>query len=397
MCTPSPSCSHHRSSAGHCKQWQRSPLEPELLPRRSRHFQQVEAAKQVGIGVYTVLVFFSLLFLMAIASTANGFQAESRLVAKVDDSIITQQELDAEVLNQTLPLEQKLYAIRKAALENLITFRILEQEASNRGVTVAELRKQLAAGEVRVTAAQVEDAYRANASFFGSMSPDEAKERLRLDLETQQKMARYRSALAQLRQAARITRFLSEPRLPIVSNETAPSLGAKDAPVTVVEFVDFECSYCRAAVPTVRQVLSKYQTRVRLVFKHLPLQVHGLGFDAARAAFCAGQQNRFWEYHDALFAREKISTASFKEIAGVLGLKLPEFSECLAAEFSRQAVLKNLKEADRLGINSTPTFLVNGRLIQGAISRHEFERIIDQELEAAGELQVQPVPSARKD
>jgi len=395
MCKPSPSCSLDRSSRGHCKHWQRSPL--ELQAGRSRHFQQVEAAKQVRNGAYTILVFVTLLFLVAIVSTAKGFQADSQVVAKVNDSIITQQELDAEVLNQTLPLEQKLYAIRKAALENLITFRILEQEASNRGVTVAELRKQLAAGEVRVTSAQVEEAYLANASFFGSMSPDEAKERLRLDLETQQKMARYRSALAHLRQATRITRFLSEPRLPVAGIETGPSLGARDAPVTIVEFVDFECSYCRAAVPTLREVLSKYPTKVRVVFKHLPLQVHGLGFDAARAAFCAGQQNRFWEYHDALFAREKISTASFKEIAGMLGLKLPEFSECLAAESSRQAVLKNLKEADRLGIKSTPSFLVNGRLIQGAITRHEFERIIDRELETAASLQVQPPPSARKD
>ena len=123
-----------------------------------------------------------LILVLAVAASA---QTPETVVATVNSIEITQKQVDDSVAAQIYPLQQQLYAIRKAALENLITTKILESEAAARRISIDDLRKQLTLGEVNVTRAQVEDAYRQNASFFATMSPDEARERLRLDLENQ--------------------------------------------------------------------------------------------------------------------------------------------------------------------------------------------------------------------
>src|SRR6185295_15133741 len=110
-------------------------------------------------------------------------QSHETVVASVNNIEITEKQVDDSVATRIYPLQQQLYAIRKAALENLVVSKILESEAAARGISLEELRRQLTLGEINVTRAQVEEAYTQNASFFASMSPDEARERLRLDLE----------------------------------------------------------------------------------------------------------------------------------------------------------------------------------------------------------------------
>src|SRR5215211_508639 len=126
-------------------------------------------------------------------------QTPETILASVNGSEITQKQVDESVAARIYPSQQQLYAIRKAALDNLITTRLLESEATARSISVQELRRQLTLGEIKVTSAQVEEAYKQNASFFASMSPDEARERLRLDLENQGRMKNYRAGLEALR------------------------------------------------------------------------------------------------------------------------------------------------------------------------------------------------------
>jgi protein-disulfide isomerase len=340
------------------------------------------------------------LFFLSPGSDASVYgQTEDRSVATVNGRSITQKEVDSLIISQTLPLEEKLYAIRKAALDNLITSRLLADEAEKRGLSVAQLRKELAAGDVHITPNQVDEAYAENASFFASMSPDEAKERLRLDMENHARMQNYRVALGKLREAAKIDLLLLEPRVTLVTDDlAAPSIGPKEALVTVVEFSDFECPYCRGAQSAINQILTVYGKEVRLVFKHLPLQVHEQAFPAAQAAFCAGEQGAFWRYHDALFTSDSLSSDTFDNIASRLNLDVSKFKNCLTSGAAGAAVRSNMREATKSGINSTPTFIINGKLVRGAISFEEFKAIIERELKIAqssSRLQ-QPQP-ARKD
>ena len=220
------------------------------------------------------------------------------------------------------------------------------------------------------------------------MSPDEAKERIRLDLESQARMRSYREALAKLKENSGVRILLEEPRLPssaaAAAVDAAPATGAtREAAITITEFSDFQCPYCKQVQSTLKQILRDYRNEVKLIFKHLPLDIHPQAFASAQAAFCAGEQNSFWQYHDALFSAENPTPETFKQLAQQFKLNLPAFTVCLASEVSRNAVLKDVQEARRLGINGTPAFIINGKLVRGAISYEEFKSIIERELKSA--------------
>ena len=317
-------------------------------------------------------------------TTTVHAQAQETVVAKVNGTNITQKEVDNSLISQLLPLEQQIYALRRAALENLILRAILEDEAKKRGVSVEGLRKQLTAGKVEVLQSQVEEVYSENATVFASMSPDEAKERLRLDLESQARMRNYREAVLRLKEKADMELLLEEPKLRSVNGQSsAPSMGSKEAAITITEFSDFQCPYCREAQSAIKQILTNYGNNVRLIFRHLPLDIHAEAFASAQAAFCAGEQGFFWQYHDALFASEVLSPEARNRMASDLGLSTRRFSACLISEASRAAVQKDLQEARRLGINSTPTFVINGKLVRGALSFENFKAVIERELQSA--------------
>ena len=311
-------------------------------------------------------------------------QSDGQVLAVVNGEAITAAEIDGSITAQLLPLQQQMYALRKAALENLIVRAVLESEAKRRGASVEELRKQLAAGSVEVSPSQIEQVYLEHAATFAAMSPDEAKERIRLDLESQARMRNYRAALAELRRAAAVEIRLEEPRLPpLPGGDAAPSVGLRQAPVTITEFADFRCPYCKTAQQTIKQIVRDYGDAVRLVFRHMPLDVNSEAMTAAQAAVCAARQGFFWQYHDALFTAEDAAPATLRKIASGLRLDLKEFDACLGSEAARAAVLTDLREARRLGITGTPTFVVNGRLVRGAVGLGEFRGIVERELKSA--------------
>ena len=314
------------------------------------------------------------------ALSAHG-QTPDTALASVNGIEITQKQVDDSVAARIYPLQQQLYAIRKATLDNLITTRLLESEATARSISIEELRRQLTLGEINVTQAQVEEAYKQNASFFASMSPDEARERLRLDLENQSRMKNYRAGLEALRKKwvvkvnLAVPAFVSE-----LDDGVSPAKGSAKPLITIVEFSDFECPFCSAVQATLKQIMQTYGKEVRLVFKHMPLECHQNSLPAARAAYCAAEQDRFWQFHDALFASRELSPGLFDEIAADLGLGVPKFQACLSSENSRTAIIKDIETARLLRIESTPSFIVNGQLVKGALSFADFQKIIEREL-----------------
>ncbi len=336
-----------------------------------------------GISVFAIVTWSILL------GTAVYGQAPETVLASVNGVEITLKQVDDSVAARIYPLQQQLYAIRKATLENLVTSRLLESEAAARKVSLDELRRQLTAGEINITRAQVEEAYTQNASFFASMSPDEARERLRLDLESQARMKHYRAGLEALRKKWAVTLSFPPPQFVTeLDDGVSPVKGAAKPLVTIVEFSDFECPYCSEVQTALRQVMASYGKDVRLVFKHLPLEGHRNSLPAARAAYCAGEQDRFWQFHDALFTSRNLSAALFEEIASDLGIGMEKFRACLNSEHSRSAVVKDIESARLFRIESTPSFIVNGKLIKGSLSFAEFQKIIERELgQRAGQTQ----------
>jgi protein-disulfide isomerase len=338
----------------------------------------------------TIYMMMLIIFLIAAIGGSKAVNAQSpdSVVAIVNGKSITQKEVDDSITSQLLPLEQQLYALRKAALENLITRAVLEEAARKKSISLDELKKELTGGKVEISPAQVEELYTENASVFAAMSPDEAKERLRLDLETQERMKFYRAALAELRKTSSIELHLREPISPSVTSDvgSSPTMGPKDAAVTIVEFSDFQCPYCKGAQSTLKQILQKYGSQVRLIFKHLPLDIHAEAFASAKAAFCADEQGAFWKYQDALFASDSLSPAVLKKAASNLGLDLSKFGSCVNSVAAHTSILKDLAEAKRLGISSTRTFIINGRLFRGTPGLEDFQAVIQRELKSAQDI-----------
>jgi len=158
--------------------------------------------------------------------------------------------------------------------------------------------------------------------------------------------------------------------------------GAAAAPVTIVEFSDFHCPYCRGVQPTLSELLSKYGDRVRLVFRHFPVDtLHPSARKASEAAWCAQQQDKFWQYHDRLYlVGNDASPATLSRIATEVGLDANKFNSCTAGKDAPAAVEKDIDEARRLSLNGTPTFFINGRPFVGRQPMESFARVIDEEL-----------------
>jgi protein-disulfide isomerase len=164
--------------------------------------------------------------------------------------------------------------------------------------------------------------------------------------------------------------------------EGAPVRGSADAAVTLVEFSDFHCPFCRRVQPTLKELLERYPGKVKLVYRDFPIDsLHPEARRAAEAARCARDQGKFWEYHDVLFAEApKAAPEDLERFAGKVGLDLATFRSCLSGETHRAAVQRDFDDGTRLGVAGTPAFFINGRPFSGAKPIEEFARLVEEEL-----------------
>ena len=163
----------------------------------------------------------------------------------------------------------------------------------------------------------------------------------------------------------------------------APTLGPRDAAVTIVIFSDFECPFCAKVEPRIMALAERYPGAVRLVFKNQPLPMHERARLAAKAALAADEQGRFWEYHRALFAGRALDRDALESTARELGLNLSRFRTALDGDALERRLAADVVESHRLGVKGTPTFFVNGRRIVGAQPTEVFAATIDEELALA--------------
>jgi protein-disulfide isomerase len=166
-----------------------------------------------------------------------------------------------------------------------------------------------------------------------------------------------------------------------------PSLGSESAPITIVEFSDYECPYCRQWHSEVyTQLLDTYGDQIRFVYRDFPLEsIHANAIPAAHAANCAFEQGNFWDYHDKLFSMELgLSPDAYQEYASQLGLDEEQFQECIDSGRYREEVQSDFEFAANLGVRSTPTFFINGIAVVGAQPFEIFQQVIEREL--AGEI-----------
>lgn len=162
-----------------------------------------------------------------------------------------------------------------------------------------------------------------------------------------------------------------------------PYMGTPGAPVEIIAFEDFQCPYCKEAVPIVKNVVEKNFSNVHFVYRDFPLYtIHAQARPAAEAAECADEQGKFWAYHDLIFEQQsQMATANFfSTLAEQAGLDLAAFEQCVTEQRYTQEVQQDLDEGLLAGASATPTFIINGVKYQGVLSESQFQQIIDAEL-----------------
>jgi protein-disulfide isomerase len=171
-----------------------------------------------------------------------------------------------------------------------------------------------------------------------------------------------------------------------IPTEGYPSLGPDDAPITIVEFSDFQCPFCRRFHDeTYQDLLNAYPGQIRFVYRNLPLtSIHPAAMPAAVASLCANDQGVYWEYHEKLFSSETLDEATYIQYATDLGIDVDKFTACLSDGSHDEFIQQDMDFALDLGVQSTPTFFINGLAIVGAQPLTNFTQLIDQEL--AGEI-----------
>ena len=306
----------------------------------------------------------------------------SPTLALVGDEPVTEAEVDALVGPQLAELRQKTFQLRSQGLDELIAQRLAEREAKRRGITLAALVKIEVEDKAVVTDADLKALYEANKARFTGQSEAEAMKQVEPAVRQQKRRERQTAFVRELRAAARVTVLLEPMRAELHLPAGAPARGSLKAPVTIVEFSDFQCPYCVRAQPTLKRVRETYGEKVRFVFVDFPLDIHPQAKKAHEAAACANEQGKFWPMYDRLFTSEgKFQVADLKGYAGETGLDAAAFATCLDSGRHGDASERGVAEGARNGVTGTPAFFINGRMVVGAQPYEAFAQIIDDELD----------------
>jgi len=311
---------------------------------------------------------------------APGQERPAGALAVVAGKPIEATQVDDILRAQVMDLRAREHQLRSQALDALITQALLEKEAAARGVTPEALHKAEVEDKTVVTDAEAKSYYETNKARFGTTSQADAMPQIKAGLGQQRQVERRAAFSRELRKKYEVKVLLEPYRVPVEVGK-APVRGNPKAPVTVVEFSDFQCPYCVRARPTVDRVRETYGDKVRWVFRHFPLDFHAQAEKAGEAAACAGEQGKFWEMHDLLWANSaKLQVADLKAHAGTLGLDAPRFGQCLDSGRYSGLVEADLQAGQGYGVSGTPAFFVNGRPLVGAQPFDAFAQIIDDEL-----------------
>jgi protein-disulfide isomerase len=343
--------------------------------------------RAVQAGVLATAVVFSLG-----CGRPKGTETAPQTVATFEGKSISRAELDArlkadrQASAQMFDVENQRHEVLEGVLESMIDQSLFESEAQRRGLTV----EKMMAAEVDAKIAPVtEEEKRAQYERIKAQVKDQPEAEILKQIESgmrQDRQAQRRAAFAyELWKKAKASIALDAPRL-AVDPGTGPVQGPAKAPVTIVEFSDFQCPYCSRAAATLKQLRQQYGDRVRLFFRHFPLrQIHPHAEKAAEATNCAGRQGHFWEMHDRLFEKQtQLELADLKRYAGELGLNAASFAQCLDSGQEASSVQRDAAAGEALGVRGTPGIFINGRVFKGALPLERFARVIDTELARTG-------------
>lgn len=308
------------------------------------------------------------------------------VVAQVGDEMIRESEMNESLSSRIYKLEKQIYDLKKERLDFLIDTRLIALDAKEKGLSPEVHIYQVFNDDTEILDADVDMYIRETPGLSSNWKGTEQELKSRVkqylkDKKTREKVDRY---TAPLREKYTVRVFMEPPALPVtsVSEGSSPAIGPVDAPVTIFEYSDYQCPSCRKAHGISVKIRNAFKGKIRWVFKDYPLSRHKEAGLMAQAARCAGEQGKFWEYQDLLYASEAHpNIETLKGFAAQLGLDVERFSRSLESGKFESMIEKEKLEARETGVSSTPTFVINGRLSPGFMSYEKMAGLIKNELE----------------
>ena len=329
---------------------------------------------------YASVVIFALMFSMGACckkeNTVIHHPKESPdLLAMINGKPLYEKDMD-------IKYRTRLYQTKKQLVDAYMKENLLNEYMKKKGYTQKEFFEKEIVNKVG------EPSEKEIKAFYDERQIKQPYEQIKSNIasaiKNQKMRERQMKFFDDLQKGSTVVYYFSRPTVEIELTDKEISTGPKDAPVTMVEYTEFKCPFCRKSQSTIDEVMNKYKGKVRLVFRNFPLPNHAFSREAANAAYCADEQGKFWAYKDVLFEKQQeISEKNLLSWAENLKMDMSKFKKCYSEKKYDDLITRDVESAKTYGVNSTPTFYVNGVAIVGAQPTEEFEAVIDEELAKA--------------
>ncbi|MFO1519501.1 MAG: thioredoxin domain-containing protein [bacterium] len=316
----------------------------------------------------------------------SGIAASTKgdVVAELNGQPITEQDLMTRIKPRLSRIEGQIYDIKRDGIDQIIEEKLLDAEAKKQNLSVQDLMKKEVIDKVgEVSDKEVEDFYKQNQARLGGKTLDELKTQIAAQLKARKASVYRNNFIDRLTAKADINVYIERPRVDVAAGNS-PSKGPASAPVTVIEFTDYQCPFCAKARPTIKELVDSYKNDVHYVVRNFPLDFHPFAKKAAVAALCADQQKKYWDFSQKMWDNQKaLDVDSLKKYAEEVKLDMKKFNECLDGDKTLADVSKDQQEGAKAGVSGTPAFFINGQALTGAQPIEAFKKMIDQELKEA--------------
>ena len=339
------------------------------------------------LAVLSIVVLFSFIA----CSDSNGksnylFKSPPKegVSAKVGDLEVSNAELEDGIESELYEAESKVFEIKFNRLKSLLLQKFMDKDPRKKDLSNDEFLEKHISKQVVITEKEI-DAFVKEQSIPAEHINPQVREKIKNYLEMERKKEAVDKWIAEQTAKTPVEVYIPRPRRPTFPVEAgnSPATGGKDAKVTIVEFSDFQCPFCAKGADNVREIKKKYGDKVKIVFKNFPLPFHNHAEIAAVAGLCANEQGSelFWKMHDEMFAhQDALDIEGLKLAAKKIGVKTDVFEKCLSENKYLEQVKADMEEGKKAKVKSTPTFFVNGQLINGAQPINVFSDLIDEEL-----------------
>ncbi len=330
-------------------------------------------------GMVVATAFFAIALPVSAQSSNPG--GRPAVVARVDGTNITSRDLDQSDPGKMLNARYRYYLTEREAIGPAVDNQLLENEAKKESLTVDQLLQRHAYAQIKQPSDEALRFYYLGVETTQPYSQIRAG--ILKHLMDLQKTKARQAYIDKLRAQHKVTITLLPPVADVAVGD-APTEGPSAATVTLIEYADYQCPYCRQIEPSLNKLREEFPRQLRIAFKDFPLPMHPYAEKAAEASHCAEAQGKFWQYHDQLYSENgtDLTVPELKKIASGLHLDNAKFDKCLDSGDEASPVEKDKDEGSAIGLTGTPAIFINGHFVSGAVAYETLEEVVREEIRA---------------